>query len=179
MVTRRQNESPKILWSERVIVPHSPTADTLLASGYGTPRVHGTLALAPLEAAYLHERGTVQLTDARGTVLTEAQITRRMSKTDPEFWLRLIVYADLRTRGYVVKTALKYGADFRVYEKGVKPGQDHSKWIIYPVHERDAFGWREFAAKNRVAHATRKRLMLAIVDDEGGVLYYEVSWTRP
>ncbi len=179
MSTRRQNEAPKIIWSERVVVLHSPTADSLIASGYGTARAHGALALSALEAAYLHERETICLTDARGTPLTESQIARRASKSDPEFWLRLVVYSDFRSRGYVIKTALKYGADFRVYERGVKPGHDHSKWIVYPVHERAAFGWREFVAKNRVAHATRKHLVLAIVDDEGGVLFYEVGWMRP
>ena len=179
MKTRQQNEAPRIIWSDRVLVPHSPTADSLMASGFGTPRAHGMLALAPLEAAYLHERGTICLTDTHDTALTLAQVERRAAKSDPEFWLRLVVYTNLRTKGYVVKTALKYGADFRVYDRGVKPGQDHSKWIVYPVHERAAFGWRDFAAKNRVAHATRKRLMLGIVDDEGDVLYYEVNWARP
>ena len=37
----------------------------------------------------------------------------------------------------------------------------------------------EFAAKNRVAHSTRKRLLLAIVDAEGQVTHYEVAWKRP
>lgn len=31
--------------------------------------------------------------------------------------LKYLVYKDLRTRGYIVKTGLKYGADFRLYER--------------------------------------------------------------
>ena len=46
-------------------------------------------------------------------------------------------FKDLRKKGYIVKTALKFGADFRVYEKGVKPGEDHAKWVVFPVHERN------------------------------------------
>jgi len=41
------------------------------------------------------------------------------------------------------------------------------------------FTWYEYAAKNRVAHSTRKRLLLAVVDDEGDVSYWESSWVKP
>jgi tRNA-intron endonuclease len=168
-----------IPFSERIVLPLSPTTDSLAASSYGDARARGRLALSLVEAGYLHARGTLIITDARGTALTEEGFERRATKIDKQFWLRFAVYSDLRTRGYIVKTALKYGADFRVYERGVKPGQDHSKWIVTPVHERGTFGWHEFVAKNRVAHATRKRLLLAIVDDEEDVLYYEAAWKRP
>ena len=85
----------------------------------------------------------------------------------------------MRDRGYIVKTALKFGADFRIYDRGVKPGEDHAKWIVYPVHESESLTWYEFAAKNRVAHSTKKKLLIGIVDDEGDVTYYEIKWIRP
>ena len=75
--------------------------------------------------------------------------------------------------------ALKFGAEFRVYNKGVKPGEDHARWVVFPVHEGSTLTWYEFAAKNRVAHSTRKRLMIGIVDEEGDVTYYEIAWKRP
>ena len=93
--------------------------------------------------------------------------------------MRYRVYADLRTRGYVTKTALKFGADYRVYERGVKPGEDHAKWVVYPVNEASILTWYDFAAKNRVAHSTRKRLLIGIVDEEGDVTYYECKWIKP
>ena len=85
----------------------------------------------------------------------------------------------MRNRGYIVKTALKFGADFRVYDRGVKPGEDHARWILYPVHEGSALTWYEFAAKNRVAHSTKKRLLIGVADDEGDVSYWEARWLRP
>lgn len=169
----------ELRYSERVTVPASPLADVLTSQGYGTPRAHGKLQVSLPEAIYLHEKGTLTLTDARGKSLTLEQLERKAARLEPGFWIRYAVFKDLRKRGYVVKTALKYGADFRVYDRGVKPGQDHSKWIVYPVHERAVFGWHDFAAKNRIAHATQKRLMLGIVDDEAGIIYYEVRWVRP
>jgi tRNA splicing endonuclease len=39
--------------------------------------------------------------------------------------------------------------------------------------------WHEFSAKNRVAHSTKKHLMIGVVDDEGDVSYWEVRWLRP
>lgn len=130
------------------------------------------------EALYLLEKGKM-LVYVNKKCLTFDQFVKKAVKLEPNFWVRYCVYRDLRDRGYVVKTALKFGADFRVYDRGVKPGEDHAKWIVYPVHETNTLTWYEFAAKNRVAHSTRKRLLLAIVDDEGSVTYYECKWTRP
>ena len=93
--------------------------------------------------------------------------------------MKLHTYRDLRKKGYILKSALKFGADFRVYDKGVKPGTDHAKWILSCVKDTDNINWRDFAAKNRIAHSTRKNLLVAIVDSEGSVSYYEISWKKP
>ena len=85
----------------------------------------------------------------------------------------------MRSKGYIVKTALKFGAEFRVYDKGIKQGQDHAKWILYASKESDNLNWHDFSAKTRVAHSTKKNLLIAIVDDESDVTYYEISWIRP
>lgn len=105
-------------------------------------------------------------------------LLKKFSKSDKKIQLKYAVFSDLRRRGYVVKTALKFGADFRVYDKGKKMGDSHAKWIVFVEHEANRTTWSEFSSKNRVAHSTKKKLLLAIVDDEGDVLYYEVSWVK-
>ena len=90
-----------------------------------------------------------------------------------------MVFKDLRGRGYILKTALKFGGDFRVYERNQKPGEEHAKWILYCIKESDVLRWQDFAAKNRVAHSTKKKLLVAIVDEENDITYYEVKWLRP
>ena len=85
----------------------------------------------------------------------------------------------MRNTGYLLKTALRFGADFRVYDKGARPGKKHAQWILYPVSENVEMTWHDFSAKNRVAHSTRKRLLLGIVDEESDVTYYEIKWVRP
>ena len=50
---------------------------------------------------------------------------------------------------------------------------------LYPVSESEAETWYNFSAKNRVAHSTRKKLLVGIVDAEGDVTYYTIKWEKP
>ena len=107
------------------------------------------------------------------------ELMEKCKKIDKKTQGKYIVYRDLRDKGYLLKTALKFGADFRIYDKGDRPGKAHAKWILFVVSESDEMTWHDFSAKNRVAHSTKKNLLIAVVDNEGDVTYYEVSWKRP
>ncbi len=169
-----------ILARERVLLEQSDEANELRSqSAYGVLLEDGKLQLSLLEGLYLSEKGRIEVVDGRGKTVSFESYLRRARRVEPDFWVRYSVYKDLRNRGYVVKTALKFGADFRVYDRGIKPGEDHARWVVYPVHEGEKQTWYEFAAKNRVAHSTKKRLMIGIVDDEADVTYYEIRWVRP
>ncbi len=164
---------------ERVLLQDSDESRELLdKSGFGKKLETGQIQLSLLEALYLIEKERVVVKDGRKT-LTYDKFLKAASDIEPKFWVRFAVFRDIRERGYICKTALKFGADFRVYERGVKPGEDHAKWVLYPVHESEHLTWYEFAAKNRVAHSTKKKLVIGIVDDEGDVTYYECKWLRP
>jgi len=137
-------------------------------------KVHYSFA----EALYLLEKKKISIMEDDKKINFD-NLMKHAQKKDKNFFSRFMVYSDLRNKGYILKTALKFGADFRVYEKGKKPGEEHSKWIVYPVYESGAMTWHDFAAKNRVAHSTRKNLLIGIVDEEGDVTYYECQWLRP
>ena len=137
-------------------------------------KIHYTL----VEALYLMKKGRLELFKENKEI-SEDKLMKMAEKKEHNFFSRLRVYSDLKSRGYTVKTALKFGADFRVYDKGKKPGEEHAKWIVFAVYETDKLTWYEFAAKNRVAHSTKKNLLLAIVDAEGDITYYEVRWLKP
>ena len=107
------------------------------------------------------------------------ELIKKFQKIDKRIQIKYPVFKDLRDRGYIVKTALKFGADFRVYDKGQKPGGKHAKWIVFTDYESNRISWSEFSSKNRVAHSTRKSLLLAIVDEEGSISYYTVNWIKP
>jgi tRNA-intron endonuclease, archaea type len=164
---------------ERIITESTDEARNFYAkSCYGQVIDSGKIQLSLPEALYLLEKGKIDVFDGKKKISQE-EFIKKARKAEPNFWIRYCVFKDMRNRGYVIKTALKFGADYRVYDRGVKPGEDHARWIIFPVHEGETLTWYEFAAKNRVAHSTKKRLMMGIVDDEGDVTYYEIKWMRP
>ena len=176
----RRAQIPGKLVGQRVLLESSdPARDLYAQSRFGTVVAGSRVQLSFLEACYLVEKERILVKDGRGRVLDIDKLLAAGKRNDKTIAVKHAVFRDLRSRGYIVKTALKFGADLRVYDRGVKPGEDHAKWIVYPVHESEHLTWYSFAAKNRVAHSTKKRLLIGIVDDEDDVTYYEVKWLRP
>lgn len=167
------------LTGERVTTDDSDQARELFEQSRFGAITRKKVQLSLIEALYLVDKDKIEVLDGKNKEIGFEKLLKKAEKLEPNIWIRFVVYRDLRSRGYVVKTALKFGADFRVYERGVKPGEDHAKWVVYPVDESETMTWYEFAAKNRVAHSTKKRLLIGIVDDENDVTYYEIKWTRP
>lgn len=175
-----KKEIKTLFLGERVVTENSDEARNLNdKSVFGTKKKDNKVELSLLEAAYLMEKKTIAVLDGRNKEIDLDKFIKKARKIEPNFWTRYSVFKDLRNRGYIIKTALKFGADFRVYDRGIKPGDGHAKWIVYAVSEGKTMTWYDFAAKNRVAHSTKKKLMIGIVDDEGDVTYYEVKWARP
>ncbi|HIH24743.1 TPA: tRNA-intron lyase [Candidatus Woesearchaeota archaeon] len=168
------------LVGQRVILDSSdPARDLYSQSRYGTVVSGGRVQLSLLEGLFLLEKEKIVVKDGRSRTLSHDALLAAGKRGDKSASVKYAVFRDLRARGYIVKTALKFGADLRVYDRGVKPGEDHAKWIVYPVHESAHMTWYDFSAKNRVAHSTKKRLLIGVVDDEDDVTYYEVKWMRP
>ncbi|MBI3033966.1 tRNA-intron lyase [Candidatus Woesearchaeota archaeon] len=168
------------LSNENVVTENSDLARELFNQGrYGKITRDNCVQLSLIEAFYLMEKQRISVFDKRGKEIQAESYLRKSTRLEPDFSIRYAVFRDIRDRGYIIKTALKFGADFRIYDRGVKPGEDHARWIVYPVHEARHMTWYEFAAKNRVAHSTKKRLLIAVVDDEGDVSYWECRWLRP
>lgn len=130
------------------------------------------------EALFLADKEKMDLY-SRNKKIPKKELMDKLRRIDKKIQIKYLVFKNLRERGYIVKTALKFGADFRVYEKGKKPGKQHAKWLVFVDHESKKLTWHEFSAKNRVAHSTKKNLLLAIIDEEGDISYYEVKWLRP
>ncbi len=163
-----------------VVTEQSSAAKELFEKNrYGLLLSDGRVQLSLLEATYLVEKKRIAVYDSRKRKLSFTDLMTRAARKEHDFWVRYAVFSDFRNRGYIIKTALKFGADFRIYERGAKPGEKHAKWIVYPVRESAKMTWQEFAAKNRVAHSTKKNLLIGVVDDEGDVSYWEVGWVRP
>jgi len=166
---------------KQIISSNSPNAFVLYdKSSFGEP-VNGNekIQYSLSEAIYLVETGKIELYDKKDKKIPKKDVLKNLQKIDKKIQLKYPVYRDLRKKGYIIKTALKFGADFRVYPKGSRPGKQHAKWIVFVEHESKTLSWHSFSAKNRVAHSTKKNLLLAIVDEESDITYYEVSWLKP
>lgn len=137
----------------------------------------GKVEYASFEALYLIEQKKMEVFNG-SKLMSFHDLIKKFLRFDKRVVLKFEVYKDLRNKGYIVKTALKYGADFRVYDKGSRPGKKHSLWILYCSNESKSLTWQEFASKNRIAHSTKKTLLLGILDEEGDISYYEIKWFR-
>jgi tRNA-intron endonuclease len=156
---------------------NDPQAYTLEKNQYFGKKQGDKVEFSLFEAMYLIEKKKTKLqSNLKPITIEEAE--KKFNKIDKKFPIKYAVYKDLRDKGHVPKTALKFGAEFRVYKKGKGPGKGHSDWIVFTESEKNSHTWHDFTAKNRVAHSTNKKLLLAIVDDEKDVSYFEISWTK-
>ena len=131
--------------------------------------VSGKINYSFVEALYLLEKKKIEVY-VRTKKLGFNELMEKCKRIDKKVQIKFIVYKDLRNKGYLLKTALKFGADFRVYDKGERPGKKHARWILYPVSESSEMTWHDFSAKNRVAHSTKKNLLIAVVEDRKSVV---------
>ncbi|KPU63774.1 ribonuclease BN [Thermococcus sp. EP1] len=133
--------------------------------------ISGKLFLSFIEAAYLLEKEWIRVFEGEKELGLE-ELFEKGRKKDEQFDLKFLVYKDLRDRGYTVKTALKYGSHFRVYRKGM---EEHADWLIWVVSESQKMYPNDLIARVRVAHGVRKKMVLAVVDEDNDVVYYQVE----
>ena len=138
-------------------------------SGYGRPEKEG-IRLAPQEALYLLHRQKIDIPGySFDTLLLEF--------ADQKNFLRsFLVYRDLRERGYVVQTGPH---DFRVFRRGEKPGTGESLYSLRVLSERDPIQFATLIDEVVAARNMRKQYILAVVDDEDELTYYEIKFQNP
>ncbi len=172
-------KAESILIKSNVVIADDRDAQRIYDSGKFGELKDSKLYLSLFEGLYLAEKGAIVIRDYRRNKLDFKSLVIKAVRMDKRFWTKYLVYKDIRSMGYITKTALKYGADFRVYNKGKYLDEEHAPWLLFAVSEAEQFDWRQFAAMNRVSHSVRKKLMIGVVDDEGDATYYEVQWWRP
>lgn len=127
------------------------------------------------EALYLIETKKAELFKNNKKVSREKSIKEFIRK-DKEFYIKYLVFKYLRKKGYIVKTALKFGEEFRIYEKNKH--NSHAKWIVFPIKYTNKIILKELISKSRIAHSTAKKLLLAIVDSQEDIVFYEIEWLK-
>ncbi|MGZ7118282.1 MAG: tRNA-intron lyase [Methanobacterium sp.] len=144
-------------------------------SHYGNPIVEG-LQLSLIEALYLAEKEKITILK-NGKKVSIHEMYHKIREED--LLTNYLVFSDLRNRGYIVKTGFKYGSEFRLYERGKSPGDGHSDYLVKVFPENQEIKSSDFSSYVRLAHGVNKKLLIAVVDDENDITYYDVEWTRP
>jgi tRNA-intron endonuclease len=138
-------------------------------SGYGRPDGAG-LRLSPQEALYLLHRQKIEVPGYTFDTLFA------VFAGQPAFVRSFLVYRDLRERGYVVQTGPH---DFRVFRRGEKPGTAESLYLVRVLSERDPIRFGTLIEEVVASRNMRKQYVLAVVDDEDELTYYEIKLPKP
>ncbi len=173
------------LAKDRVIVWDEKEAKNIFENGWFGELINKRLELSLVEAAFLFERGKIEIFKGKKK-MSFKDFYNHCLTIDSRFNTRYSVYKDLRRRGLPTRTGFKFGCDFRVYERGVSPVKkgpkaphEHTKWIVFSVPEDFTCSFQELSRAVRLAHNIRARMLWAIVDNEGDVTYYEVTYISP
>ncbi len=166
------------LANDAVIVPDPADASRIYNKGYhGIPLSGGGLKLTLLEAAYLLDVGRLEICTEDATPLELPALIARGIAHEEGFEIRYLVYRDIRERGYIVKTASPL--DFRVFSRGETPKRSPSKYWLAARSERATLTLASLFGLTLEAESLRKRLWLAIVDEEGDLTFYTARPWRP
>ncbi len=131
--------------------------------------------LSLIEAQYLLESGRISIFDVElNKNLTSEEFFEFAKNKHNMFEDKYKIYKDLRDKGYVVRPALKFGADFAVYKKG--PGLEHSPFIIQVLRSDSNISAIEMVRAGRLATSVRKRFIIANPQTK---TYYVLKWFKP
>ena len=110
-----------ILSGTKVLVGDSDLKSQLKEKGFGEIE-NKALILSIIEAAYLLDTEKMEVVKGDESLSFEDLVKIGDSKEE-EFFNKYLVYKDLRERGLEVRTGLKFGTDFRLYDRGAGVGK--------------------------------------------------------
>ena len=166
------------LYSNKVVVFEKKVKDILIQKGFGEKK-DGSLVLDLKEAIYLLEKKKLSILDKDEKDVSFKDLMSFAEKKEKNFYNKFIVYSDIREKGYVIKTGFKFGFDFRVYPRGKKPGEDHSKWVIHVATQDEKISIPNYSRMVRLSGNLKTELLISIVDSEDDVNYYSTKRITP
>lgn len=153
-------------------------AGTVYGRGYFGTLGEGGLRLDRYEASYLLEMERLAAVDERGAPVAWPELFRQALRAEPGFGVRYLVYRDLRQRGYVVRQGPPPYA-FAVLPRGGVLQKTPAKYWVAAYSERAPFALAELFELADRATASKKSLLLAVVDEESDLTFYRVRRPQP
>ncbi len=131
-----------------------------------------------IEGLYLLEKDVISvIKNDRKRPLSTKSLKSHARKAYDNFESHYQVYKDLRDKGYIVLSGIKFGCEFAVYERG--PGIDHAPYLISVRERSDSLTSTDIVRAGRLATTVRKRFIIAIpslVSDE--LPYIVFKWFK-
>ena len=162
------------LKGDRVLAGKAAVAELYKTSYFGRPKGE-ELELSLVEAAFLQSRGKLEI-ELEGKLLDFRIFFEQASLRQPNFELKYIVYKDLKERGYYVQPS---ASDFRVYPRGSHHGKSASTIFVHVQSERQLLSVKFLKDSVYSAENVHKQFVLAIVDEESDLTFYEVKTAVP
>ncbi len=141
-------------------------------------QVDSPLILSLYEALYLLEKEVLSVVDGDGKTVTYEELLRYGNEKFAYFGDIYRIYKHFRDNGYVVRSGLKFGALFSVYERG--PGIDHAPLIVVFLEPDRGISAIDITRGGRLSHSVRKMFTLATLlkpTDELVLIGFE--WFKP
>ncbi|ODS42698.1 MAG: tRNA-intron lyase [Candidatus Altiarchaeales archaeon IMC4] len=162
-----------ILSGTRVIIGDSETRSLCKERGFGEDGA-GRAELSLIEALFLLESENLEVTDGKKKLGFD-DLLKIGAASEENFYAKYKVYSDMRGRGLLVRTGFKFGADFRVYERGSSVGRGHSNRLVHVVPEEYTCSFPDISRAVRLSGNVKKEMIYAIVDEEGDITYYLID----
>jgi|TARA_B100001245_G_C22840685_1_gene404176 tRNA-intron endonuclease len=176
------------LVENRVVIWNLESSKKVFGEGYfgkplGVPKPKGTDFDAPLildliEGYHLLLEKKIKIYDSEtGKVVSQKRLKEKCENEYVLFKEKLMVYRELRDRGYIVTPGIKFGSDFAVYEHG--PGIDHAPYIIQVMVPKANLTATGIVLAGRLATTVKKKFLIAIADtNKEQVEFLSFDWWR-
>jgi tRNA-intron endonuclease len=156
-----------------VLVSSAEGIEGLSSRGYGVSE-NGKLTLTFYEALFLLSKGVIEVKEETGGKVGFENLLKRFQSADENAWVRYLIYRDLRSRGYVAREGFGLGIDFRVYERG-EYGKETARYLIFGIQEGQPVSVEELARALGYVQSLKKKLVLAVINRRGEIVYYSLS----
>jgi len=185
---REKGKAKGLLVGIRVVVPDPKEASKLYRCGFfgkpfgvrkpGPLEYNEPLELSLVEALYLVEQGVLEVyAEGSEKPLSAEELEKVAEERVPDFALLYAVYKDLRDRGYVARSGLKFGSDYGLYKHG--PGIDHAPFLVHVFRSDATIDPIELVRAGRLSHSVRKKFIIAVLYPDKTIKYMALEWFKP
>ena len=134
------------------------------------------LHLSILDAVYLVEKGSLEVVRSDGSPVPIDELREALASRFHDPSTVYGIYKHFRDGGYIVKSGLKFGSLFAIYEKG--PGIDHAPILIHYLDPARNLTALDITRAARLSHSVRKTFVLATRDIDD-LYFIGFEWWNP